>query len=295
MAIVLEEVSTFTFLGTSYYAMAMCLFALLLEGVRSSAMWTVKMRVLNSRWRLLSYGTIFTSMQQFCCALSPFLCEFIARRHGASFLTTNQKELADAIVVSLAPIGILQFFAQALALPFVQKEFGMTVQSNRGYSNTLVMRLFRRSPLATSLATGGLLALGLWLVQRSLVGRRPPFTPYHRCSERHTCKVLETRQNTNFAKSGGSGFGQNEYGQYTTGKFNCRLRAHDHVQELALIARCMTSMIWSKSSVLTNTAGLLRQRLKSPKGLWRPSYRVTTGHDLFKGTVALAGTVQALL
>jgi len=162
----------------------------------------------------------------------------------------------------------------------------MSVQSDRGYSNTLVMRLFRRSPLATSLATGGLLALALWLVQRSLVSKRPPFTPYHCCSdEGHTCQVLETKQNNDFAEPGGSGFGTNAYGQYTTAKFNCRILAHDHVQANAFMFTenkgLCELLTCSEQDVSNRQYG---QRQKEP----RPGYRTelwsslcdTSGHDL---------------
>ncbi|CAE7727555.1 mok11, partial [Symbiodinium necroappetens] len=86
-SVVQDEVATITSLGRSEAALIISVFSLFLEGVRSSALWTAKIRILNSRWRLLSYGTILQSCSHFCAFLSPFVCEFLARqqksRHSA--------------------------------------------------------------------------------------------------------------------------------------------------------------------------------------------------------------------
>eukprot|EP00913_Durusdinium_trenchii_P013842 g12994.t1 len=77
--LVQEEVATITSLGRSQAALIVSVLSLFLEGVRSSAMWTAKIRILNSRWRLLSYGTILQSCSHFCAFLSPIVCEILAR------------------------------------------------------------------------------------------------------------------------------------------------------------------------------------------------------------------------
>jgi len=78
-AVVQSEVSTFTNLGRSDWAMFISVFSLLVEGVRASAMWTAKIKVLNSRWRLLSYGTLLITVMQFAQVLSPFFFVSISR------------------------------------------------------------------------------------------------------------------------------------------------------------------------------------------------------------------------
>mmetsp|Transcript_25539 Transcript_25539/g.82315 ORF Transcript_25539/g.82315 Transcript_25539/m.82315 type:complete len:921 (+) Transcript_25539:203-2965(+) len=78
--VALEEVSTYTFLGTSTSAFLLCVFSVLLEIIRGSAIWAVKIQVLNSRWRLLSYDSLLLAMIGFATMLSPVLCEGLARR-----------------------------------------------------------------------------------------------------------------------------------------------------------------------------------------------------------------------
>ncbi|CAE8742434.1 unnamed protein product [Polarella glacialis] len=133
-AVVQEEVSTFTFLGRSDVAVSICLVSLIAEGIRGSAIWAVKVRVLNSRWRLLSYGSLLLSCQSLAAMLSPFLCEWIARMHSGTFISANQKELADATVVTIVPLCLLQFIVQMLTAPYIREELGLASSSslNRG-------------------------------------------------------------------------------------------------------------------------------------------------------------------
>jgi hypothetical protein len=125
IAVAQDEVSTFTYLGRSNAALIICGFALFLEGMRSSAMWAAKIRILGSRWRLLSYGTLSLCLSQFCAFLSPLLCEAIARYMGdATFLTRNQKELADAVIAASVPLAIAQYFVQMMAAPVIHGDLG---------------------------------------------------------------------------------------------------------------------------------------------------------------------------
>ena len=48
--------------------------------------------------------------------VSPFLCEYLARRNSSTFISANQKELADAALVTLVPLSLLQFAAQVVAV-----------------------------------------------------------------------------------------------------------------------------------------------------------------------------------
>merc|ERR1719210_407626 len=65
-ATAMEEVSTWTVFGVqSGMVILLTMMSVLLEGVRNTAQWTAKIKVFDSRWRLLSYGTANLCLMSF--------------------------------------------------------------------------------------------------------------------------------------------------------------------------------------------------------------------------------------
>ncbi|CAE8596344.1 unnamed protein product [Polarella glacialis] len=247
-AVVQEEVSTFTFLGRSDVAVSICLVSLIAEGIRGSAIWAVKVRVLNSRWRLLSYGSLLLSCQSLAAMLSPFLCEWIARMHSGTFISANQKELADATVVTIVPLCLLQFIVQMLTAPYIREELGLassgSLNRGRGANGVGGVGAETASPSAAlhsarscwrvremlpflALGAGVGLVIAVVTAEQTLIRRPLPFSPLRRCllGGMPLCKrvvdEIDPRQ-ADFTSP--LRYGPNKFGQSTTGKFNCAAR-----------------------------------------------------------------------
>eukprot|EP00913_Durusdinium_trenchii_P032822 g30727.t1 len=242
-AIVQEEISTYTFLGRSDVALLICCFSLILEGVRASSAWAVKVRVLNSRWRLLSYGTVVVSIQAVMSMFSPFLCEYMARRNSSTFISANQKELADAAVVTMVPLSLLQFALQICAAPYIRQDLGVASSRSlyRGRSGaeghmcpSLKLKhqiRWRRLPPQMAVLCGCLLGLAALLTELHLIQRPSPFAPVRRCHfglHRLACRCVadetDTRPADEFASWRKGSYGPNQFGYSTTGRYNCQVR-----------------------------------------------------------------------
>eukprot|EP00929_Paragymnodinium_shiwhaense_P027907 TRINITY_DN16274_c0_g3_i1.p1 TRINITY_DN16274_c0_g3~~TRINITY_DN16274_c0_g3_i1.p1 ORF type:complete len:2002 (+),score=497.55 TRINITY_DN16274_c0_g3_i1:86-6091(+) len=228
--LVQEEVSTVTFFGSSEAAVGICVLSLVFEGMRASAMWTAKIRILNSRWRLLSYGTLFISLTNVVSLLSPLLCESLANTFAKSFITSNQKELADAVVICVVPFATLQFFVQALAMPFIRADMGIGIGANRDSMHRWQCgHRKRRSLLLISLAGAFFMFFVIWVNEAYLLSRPIQFISTFPCHGEHLenlrhCTLLEDRVNVKMAVRDGFGFGPNKYGQNTTARYNCKDR-----------------------------------------------------------------------
>ncbi|CAL1154275.1 unnamed protein product, partial [Cladocopium goreaui] len=239
-ALVQEEVSTYTFLGRSSVAVVICCVSLIFEGVRCSSSWAVKVRVLNSRWRLLSYGSIVVSIQGLAGFVSPFLCEYLARRNSSTFISANQKELADAALVTLVPLSLLQFAAQVVAAPWIRQDLGIASSHSlyrdssvalRFRSWTLKKSAWRRLPPQMAILFGCVLGGLAFFVQFHLIERPIPFAPVHQCAhgfQRSSCEAIadetDPRMAEKFAFRGIGSYGLNRFGHSTTGKYNCQVR-----------------------------------------------------------------------
>ncbi|CAE7722647.1 mok14, partial [Symbiodinium sp. CCMP2456] len=253
-AVVQDEVSTFTFLGRSDTALAICCLSLILEGIRSSSAWAVKVRVLNSRWRLLSYGTVSVILQGLASLVSPFLCEVIARRRGSSFISDNEKELANASLVSVVPLCLAQFVVQMFAAPCIRQDLGVASSSslyrdpprrasiNQARCGCLCRTIqacsikhamaLRRLPPRLAIGCGCCLGIAALVIEVVLVHKPFPFEPARRCLQqgisRSLCRLIadetDTRPADTFAEFGHGPYGTNKFGQSTTGKFNCHQR-----------------------------------------------------------------------
>lgn len=222
-SVVQDEVATITSLGRSEAALIISVFSLFLEGVRSSALWTAKIRILNSRWRLLSYGTILQSCSHFCAFLSPFVCEFLARQHGVTFITRNQKELADAMILSGVPLGLVQFFLQVVIAPFIKKDMGISVGAER--SSRSVLRKFRKGTSVFAFTTFAGAGLALGVLMGTLLKIQMPVSRIARCEIPHptNCTVLVDEIDAQEAVFG-QHYGLNRFRQNTTGMYNCLSR-----------------------------------------------------------------------
>ncbi|CAK9048525.1 unnamed protein product [Durusdinium trenchii] len=220
--LVQEEVATITSLGRSQAALIVSVLSLFLEGVRSSAMWTAKIRILNSRWRLLSYGTILQSCSHFCAFLSPIVCEILARMNGVTFITRNQKELADAMIVSGLPLGLLQFFFQVSVAPFIKKDMGVSVGAER--TRSLQHRL-RKGTSVFAFST--LVGISVLLVSLTFLFLKIELgvDRIARCVQprRVNCTVIVDELDPEPAILGWH-YGPNRFGQNTTGLYNCMQR-----------------------------------------------------------------------
>ena len=226
-AIVQEEVSTYTFLGKSDVALIICCISLLLEGIRASSAWAVKVRVLNSRWRLLSYGTVVVSVQGVVSMSSPFLCEYMARRNSATFITANQKELADAAVVTMVPLSLLQFLLQISAARYIRRDLGIASSwslyrhGQAAFCKRWTLKgqiRWRRLPPQLALLSGCFLGLAVFLVELHLIQRPFPFTPVRRCHHgleglacRPVSDEMDARPADSFAFWGKGSFGPNRF------------------------------------------------------------------------------------
>jgi len=255
----LEEVSTFTSLGRSDAAILISMVSLLLEGIRSSAIWTAKIKILNSNWRLLSYGSILMTITHICSAASPWLCEKLARSSiGASFISRNQKELADAAIVCLVPFCIAQAGFQLLAAPCIHKEMGVQ-HSDRLPSCRCPKR--RLLPLAFATVASVVLAVSVILAQQKMLHAPMPYEPVYRCSKQAVnCSVLLDETNVLAASRNTWTYGPNRYGQSTTGKYNCRMR---------MSSRAGDTFVFSKHGrcqvLLCGTNGLAVNSVKEPE------------------------------
>ncbi|CAE7764530.1 mok11 [Symbiodinium sp. CCMP2592] len=225
-SVVQDEVATITSLGRSEAALIISVLSLFFEGVRSSALWTAKIRILNSRWRLLSYGTILQSCSHFCAFLSPFVCEFLARQHGVTFITRNQKELADAMILSGVPLGLVQFFLQVVIAPFLKKDMGISVGAER--SSRSVLRKFRKGTSVFAFTTFAGAGLALCVLMGTFLKIQMPVSRIARCEIPHptNCTVLVDEIDAQEAVFG-QHYGLNRFRQNTTGMYNClsRMRA----------------------------------------------------------------------
>jgi len=216
-ALAQEEVSTFTWYGRSGVALGLCMISLFFESVRSSAIWTVKIRVLNSRWRLLSYGTVLITVCSLCSTLSPLLGEFLARRMSCSLISSNQKELADATLAAVVPLSVLQFLLQMLAAPFLRQEMGLTAAKPEPPAASMPMgvapaarvgggghltrcctgrssdsttspqkvrkvNLRRQVPIVAALSMGAVLASSVLLLSWELLNSPLPYDAVHHCN-----------------------------------------------------------------------------------------------------------------
>ncbi len=250
--LVQDEVSTITSLGRSQVALVVGILSLFLEGVRESAIWTVKIRILNSRWRLLSYGTVNQVCSHFCAFLSPIVCEILARMNGVTFITRNQKELADAMIISGLPLGLLQFFCQVAIAPFIKKDMGINVGAERTRS---MLRLFRKGTTVFAFST----LIGASIVLLSLtflfLKNEMPVARYARCVEPHepvNCTVIVDESNKAPAVFGWH-YGPNRFGQNTTGLYNCMQRMNTVGGDTFLfweVGRCQVRSCGSKDALM---------------------------------------------
>ncbi|CAE7230916.1 mok11 [Symbiodinium natans] len=250
-SIVQDEVATITSLGRSEAAMVIGVFSLFLEGVRSSALWTAKIRILNSRWRLLSYGTVLQSCSHFCAFLSPIVCEFLARRHGVTFITRNQKELADAMIMSVVPLGLVQFLLQVIIAPFIKKDMGISVGAER--SSRSLLRKFRKGTSVFALATFTATGIALVVLMGIFLKIQMPVDRIARCELPHAtnCSVLADEVDAQEATLG-QHYGLNRFGQNTTGLSNClsRMRAvGGDTFRFWQFGRCQVQMCGSASAL----------------------------------------------
>ena len=253
--LVQEEVATITSTEPSQAALLVSVLTLFLEGVRSSAMWTTKIRILNSRWRLLSYGAILQSCSHFCAFLSPIVCELLARQYGVTFKTWNQKELADAILASALPFSLLQFFFQVLAAGFIKKDMGISVGAERR-TKSLLHRLRNGTSM---LAFGTFLASSVVLISLSFFFLKVEINKISRCVRPHlvNCTVMFEEVDRQAAVRGRH-FGPNQFGENTTGLYNCLQRMHAVRGDTFLFwefGQCQVYWCGSKKALETGKSG----------------------------------------
>eukprot|EP00928_Gymnodinium_smaydae_P039290 TRINITY_DN26861_c0_g2_i3.p1 TRINITY_DN26861_c0_g2~~TRINITY_DN26861_c0_g2_i3.p1 ORF type:complete len:1354 (+),score=227.50 TRINITY_DN26861_c0_g2_i3:581-4063(+) len=219
----MQEASTFSFIGRSHAAMVVCGISLLFQGVQSSALWSAKVRILGSRWRLLSYCTVSLSILQFCTFLSPILCELFARRFSATFITRNQMELATAVTVCIVPISLLQYGVQLCASFFIHRDMGGSrsrpVLPTSGAA-LLPAKFARKLPIAVAATIGGGLLVAVAVCEYFMVEAPLPFHPIRQCRDLPSdwtgdhCRLLL------FVPSA-PGYALNQYGQETSAKLTC--------------------------------------------------------------------------
>ncbi|CAJ1433563.1 unnamed protein product [Effrenium voratum] len=224
-ALVQDEVATITSLGRSEAALIISVVTLFLEGVRSSALWTAKIRILNSRWRLLSYGTILQSCSHACAFLSPIVCEILARMHGVTFITRNQKDLADAMIISAVPLGLAQFLVQVAASPFIKKDMGVSVGAER--RSRSLLRRFRKGTSVFAFGTFVGACIATLSLMSFFLKIQMPVDRISRCATSHAanCSVVVDELDPRPAKVGWY-YGPNRFKQNTTGLYNCLQRMH---------------------------------------------------------------------
>ncbi|CAK0867768.1 unnamed protein product [Prorocentrum cordatum] len=217
------EVSSFEYRGRSYGALAVCALTLLLQGMQSSAIWAAKIRILGSRWRLLSYCTVLLCASQFCTFLSPIVCEYIARQYSVSFMTRNQAELATAVAACVVPLGVAQYLAQLAAAPFIHGDMGSARHRlhEAVYCSSICRpRAFAaRRPIFLAAAIGGGLLAWLARTEYLWLDAPLPFDPVRKCHQLPEqwvgvgCRELATKSHIDF--------GLNEFGQDTSAKMAC--------------------------------------------------------------------------
>eukprot|EP00928_Gymnodinium_smaydae_P032037 TRINITY_DN2331_c0_g1_i3.p1 TRINITY_DN2331_c0_g1~~TRINITY_DN2331_c0_g1_i3.p1 ORF type:complete len:1707 (-),score=196.17 TRINITY_DN2331_c0_g1_i3:149-5269(-) len=229
-AIAQEEVASYTLDDPkNKWLVGICMTSVLLEGVRSSAIWSAKIRILNSRWRVLSYATVTLSIISLISAASPWLSELWSYRSGGSFIENSTKMLADAVLRVMMPVYFFQFLAQVLAAPFIRGDIGLPTKTQRG-ARTGWKKTCRKYAFAVLFTSASLMIISM-LTSEMMVGE-PELNALMRPCRTNVvpdkCEILFDE----FDASGpgdGIGFGKNMFGQTTTAKHNCirKVREHD--------------------------------------------------------------------
>lgn len=221
-ALVQAEVSTLLDLGRSHMGLSISLISLLFEAIRSSAMWTAKIRILNSRWRLLSYGTVVITCSQVCAMLSPWLSQLMGKFYDLTLVTSNQKELADVVMVSVTPICVVQFLFQVLAALYVNEDMGITTSSRE---TSAWFKIRERVPAFFAISVVVVVSILFAALHNTLLNKPMAYDPFHQCFVKHTphCEVLadETGEIT-VEELYKYDFKLNQYGANTTGRFFCQ-------------------------------------------------------------------------
>jgi alpha-amylase len=197
-AVALEEVSAYHISESNEWALFVCAVSLLLEGVRTSSIWAAQIRILNSRWRLLSYGTAFYVISNIFFAMSPWVNEALAQPSGSTFMTTSPKQLADAVVVSLIPITIIQYVFQLCAMPFIRRDMGIPTGSKKKKNDRRHWLWRNRMPILYAIwfVIVGFMITGFVTPYAKAAGAME-YTPAFNChvldkSQTSNCKVLKS-------------------------------------------------------------------------------------------------------
>jgi len=249
--VVYEEVSTYTFQGVSLSAFALSFVSVILDLVRTSSIWALKIQILNSRWRLLTYCSAVLALTGCANAISPGVCEVIARFSAATYITSNQKEMADAMRATVLPLGTAQYILQLLAMFFVRRDLRVAQSWRTSRCRAL---------LPTIAVLGG---LGLTIaVCLSSTGTKDNPPRVRRCKGpvQPACKVLYEGTNDAPARFGYRSFGRNQYGMTTTGRYNCLQQMHYYEGDTFLFwesGRCEVQQCQDAASVKVNSSEMI--------------------------------------
>jgi len=265
-AITSEEVSTWQNIGTSHAALVVSMISLLYEGIRSSASWTAKIKILNSNWRLLSFGTLVITVMNLVSAGSPWLSQRIAEKwYSASFISRNQKELADAVVVILVPVWLAQSALQILAAPHIHEDMGLVQRhSHRKY------KVKDAIPIGFAMLTALGLAMLISVLDAELTSTPMYYDAVYKCgSDKNypTCKLLVDETVDTPAVMNSWTYGLNSYGQSTTAKFNCRMRMLSEGGDTFVFwpsGRCMVQKCGSSEARQSNS----KEPIVYPSEVW---------------------------
>jgi hypothetical protein len=220
--------------------------SLLLEGIRSTAQWTAKIKLLDSRWRLLSYGTANIALLSFFAFLSPIITFAIGQvrsymgGNGILWVGSGQaKPIADFAMLTVVPLGIAQFVMQLCAAPYIYRELGI---------NAVPSQFRQGNPCLRAATAPVLLAILIFLMTYlsltpafNLIREPFEFNPTHRCNGnwqeaglnqlKTHCEVLD------FTNPPGA-FERNANGQITTARYNClQQMKHSGGNTFALVKR----------------------------------------------------------
>lgn len=218
-----EEVSNWVITdeGVSFMALLLCMLSVLLEGMRTTAQWTAKIKVLDSRWRLLSYGTLNISAAAFFGIISVFSTWGAATEGGMALGTLMPKPLADMAFYVVVPLAMfVQFPIQVLATLFIYRDIGSPLRPVKGRQNRCVRALTAPCVIAAFVV---IITALVSLPGFSHLSKTDLFVPTRRCSG--TWSPIDAEHLLQSCQAvhaeAGSAFERNLNQQITLARYNC--------------------------------------------------------------------------
>eukprot|EP00928_Gymnodinium_smaydae_P042244 TRINITY_DN2846_c0_g1_i1.p1 TRINITY_DN2846_c0_g1~~TRINITY_DN2846_c0_g1_i1.p1 ORF type:complete len:1089 (-),score=180.98 TRINITY_DN2846_c0_g1_i1:31-3297(-) len=229
------EVSTTDAFPRSNWAMAISIYALMLEGIRLSSFWMARIKILKDRWRLLSYTTWLLAAMAFIQFLSPIFCQRLALsmhldgERLTGFAAADQWSLVrtiEAVVIWPVPIALLQYLAQMLAAPWINEDMEVAIGATHNDNMDRMWRWLQRMKVLIVLVFGVAVLTSVAVITittKKAIELPEMHEPVWPCPLRRlpNCTMLAAYSSSEVAVYGTINFGLNRFRQPTTARANC--------------------------------------------------------------------------